>query len=89
MFPNQIDGADVLSYTDYGDYGCVLYTTGEIADNIHYYCIAQYKGEESYYLFGCDSGYEVVCDSLWGSIEMCRHIVKQNGYHPIWHAVHQ
>ena len=88
MLPNQIDGAKVLFYTDYGDYGYIRYTTGIIFDEIHYFCIAQYHGNgEGYYLFKCNAKFEVISDTLCDDIDMCKRIVSQKGYNVIWHAV--
>ena len=62
MFPTQLDGANVLMYSQMGDYGVVEYETGEPYDTLCYYAIARYPADSSYYLFGCNSGFDVISD---------------------------
>lgn len=71
MFPKSLDGANVLYFTPKGNYGEILYTTGEVAAYIRYLAICKYQNDNSYYLFACDGNFEVVGDSIWDSIEQC------------------
>ena len=77
MFPSQLDGANVLFYTDKGNYGVVKYETGKIAHSIFYVAICQYNNDKDYYLFSCDESFNVVADSVWSSLEQCFSIAKQ------------
>ena len=77
MFPNQLDGANVLYYTDKGNYGTVKYENGKIAHRIFYIAICQYNDDKDYYLFLCDESLDVVSDSVWSSLEQCMSIAKQ------------
>ena len=74
MFPNELDGAKVLYYTSQDNYGAIKYPNGEIAERYHYLAICKYTKDENYYLFCCNENYEVVSDSLYGSIEECMRI---------------
>lgn len=74
IFPKFLDEAKVLYFSPQGNYGEVCFTTGEIADHICYLAICKYQDDNSYYLFGCNAHFEVVCDSPWGCIEECMHI---------------
>ncbi len=77
MFPSQLDGANVLHYTDKGNYGVVKYENGKNAHSIYYIAICQYNNDKDYYLFSCDELFNVVADSVWGSAEQCISIAKQ------------
>ena len=70
-FPKILDNAHVLYFTPKASFGMVRFTTGEIADHICYLAICKYENDNTYYLFGCDSDYEVMCDSPWDSVEKC------------------
>ena len=70
-FPKILDGANVLYFTPQSSYGAIYCTTGEIADHICYLAICKYENSNTFYLFGCNWDYEVVSDSLWGSIKEC------------------
>ncbi len=75
-FPKILDNAKVLYFTPQSNYGTVYYTTGEIADYICYLAICKYENDNTFYLFGCNSDYDVVSDSSWGSIEECMRIAQ-------------
>ena len=90
MFPGQIDGADVLLYTEKGDYGCLCHDSGEIADHICYFCIARYPDDDIYYLFECNAEYSTVSDSDCDSMENCKRLAAnlsagRLGACPVWH----
>lgn len=76
MFPETLDDAKVLYFTDKGDYGTVNYTNGEISDYICYLAVCAYDKDDSYYLFCCDENKEVVFDYLCDTIEECMNIHK-------------
>jgi len=77
MFPEKLDGADVLYYTAKGVFETVFYTTGEVFDHVKYFAICRYVNEENrYYLFGCNDNYDVICDSVWDSIAECMRSVN-------------
>lgn len=65
MFPDFLDGARVLKYTDHGHFGFI---TDYDADNapiekeIHYLAICQYTGDDAVYLFSCDEDHNVIFD---------------------------
>ena len=77
-FPKILDDACVLYYTPQDDYGTVRYTTGEIADYIHYLAICKYEDDIEYYLFGCNAEYEVVSDWPLESVEQCMLVAKNS-----------
>ena len=58
MFPDYLDGAKVLEYTDRGHYGFVTGFNEDdlpIEKEICYYAIAQYeKYLDSFYIFFCN-----------------------------------
>lgn len=73
MFPNELDGAKVLFYTEKEDFGTVNYPNGEICDYITYLAICTYpNASKDYYLFYCDDKYEVITDNLFNSLEDCK-----------------
>ena len=77
-FPKMLDNASVLYHTPKNCYGEIYYTTGELAENIHYLAICKYENDTSYYLFGCNADQEVVSDSPWGSVEECMCVAKSS-----------
>ena len=75
MFPNYLDNAKVLEYTEKGHFGIITdydEDNNPIEKELCYFAIAQYEGDCSFYLFGCDDTYEVLTDSLWNSPEECK-----------------
>ena len=89
MFPTQLDGANVLMYSRKGDYGVVKYENGEPYDSLSYYAIAQYAADSSYYLFGCNSAFDVISDYQCGSIDECKNIVTLHGHTVRWFNVRE
>ena len=89
MFPRELDHAQVLWYTDKGDYGCIYYTTGDICDQRSFYAICQYPAVQGFYLFSCDAHYEVIFDDLLDSVEDCKQQVAQRYPNVIWHTAEQ
>lgn len=82
-FPDQLDHADVIEFSDSGNYGTIQ---GD-DQKIEHFAICQYDGDTGYYLFycaGCKEGYDVITDSLAGSIDECKRIAAQYG-DVVWH----
>lgn len=82
-FPDQLDHADVIEFSDAGDFGLIQGDDREI----EHFAICQYDGDTGYYLFycaGCGAGFDVITDSLEGSIEGCKRIAEQYG-DVLWH----
>lgn len=83
MFPDYLDGAKVLEYTDIGHFGFI--TDYDEDDNpteneIRYLAICQYTGEDSVYLFSCDEDYSVIFDH-----EDTHEHLKDGHPDSIWH----
>ena len=76
MFPDYLDGAKVLEYTDRGHYGFVTDFNEDdlpIEKEICYYAIAQYENDtDSFYAFSCDESFEVFGDACLRTLEMCK-----------------
>ena len=76
MFPDYLDGAKVLEYTDRGHYGFVTDFNEDdlpIEKEICYYAIAQYENDtDSFYAFSCDESFEVFGDACLWTLEMCK-----------------
>ncbi len=75
MFPNYLDNAKVLEYTEKGHFGFITdydEDNNPVEKELCYFAIAQYDDDRKFYLFGCDDTYEVQTDSLWDSPEECK-----------------
>lgn len=77
-FPQILDGAKVLYFTPHLNFGDIYYTTGEIADHICYLAICKYENDNTFYLFGCNSDYDVVSDEPWNSPNECMCVAKNS-----------
>ena len=77
MFPDYLDGAKVLEYTANGHYGFLTdYDENgtPMEKEICFLAICHYEGrEEGFYLFSCDSQYDVLVDTHLYTVEQCRH----------------
>ena len=65
MFPDYLDGARVLEYTDLGHYGFITdYDENNVPveKEICYLAICQYSGDDAVYLFSCDTDCAVIAD---------------------------
>ncbi len=72
MFPEKLDGAEVMLYTPKGDFGKLYYTTGEVFDYAKYLAICKYPDTSNeYYLFKVSESFEVISDYLCNSIDEC------------------
>lgn len=82
-FPDQLDHADVIEFSDAGEFGTIQGDDQEI----EHFAICQYEGDRGYYLFYCagrGAGFDVITDSLEKSIEECKRIAAQHG-EVVWH----
>lgn len=84
IFPNQLDNANVLLYTDKGDYGTVDYTDGRIHQYVQYLAICSYPDALGYYLFFCNDNYDVITDDFCDSIEQCKEIANSRKKDIVW-----
>ena len=79
MFPKYLDEAEILYYTEKGYYEFTEH------DTICYFAIAKYKEDNRFYLFGCNSHFDVITDDLCDSIEECKKTILNYGYIPQWY----
>lgn len=91
MFPNHLDGAKVLFYSQKGHFGEVNYSTKEKYSDIHYLAICKYGNNSEYYLFDCNEAFEVVGDFPFDSIEECKKSAENsnNGKAIVWIEKHK
>jgi len=86
MFPEKLDGADVLFYTEKGDYGTVNDTNGKICDYVSYFAVCSYSSDKNkYYLFLCDECFDVITDWFCDSVEECMQIASNHSREIVWH----
>ena len=71
MFPEELDGAKVLWFTDKADFG-PLEEEGQRDRTISYLAIAQKSGDPAYYLILCDAAYAVIADHRFPAVEWCK-----------------
>ena len=75
MFPDYLDGAKVLEYTDSGHFGFMTDYDEDgnpIDAEICYLAVCRYIGNDAYYLFSCDRSYNVMGDGRFDSIDVCK-----------------
>lgn len=86
MFPNYLDGARVLFYSQKDVFGKVNYSTGEKYSDIKYLAICRYGNNKEYYLFSCNEDFEVVGDFSFDSVEECKEVAgnSNKGKDIIW-----
>ena len=86
MFPDMLDGAQVLYYTPYDDFGEIYWDNGEPAHYVKYLAICKYPNKNNEcYLFRCNEEHEVVGDSPWDSVVMCMSVANSShGGRIIW-----
>ena len=71
MFPDFLDGAKVLEYTEDGHFGLITdYDEGgkPFEREIRYLALCAYTGDTNYYLFYCDGGFDVISDFFGDTI---------------------
>ena len=87
MFPDYLDGAKGIEYTQRGSYAVTVDPwddeNPETEKEICYVAICQYEGSEGFNVFWCDAEYHVLQDSLWYSIAECKQIHKETA-NAIW-----
>ena len=84
MFPDYLDGAKVLEYTEPGHFGSIADydDTGKPLDRqIRFLAVCGYTGDPARYLFYCDQDYNVIGDDCWESAEE----LKRSHPQGIWH----
>ncbi|KOO43055.1 hypothetical protein [Priestia koreensis] len=72
----EIDGAKVIKYTETDEFGFIEYEDGEKKD-ILTLAICNYDNKEEYYLFACDKQFNVLGDTLHGSVEEAMDFAKR------------
>ena len=81
MFPDYLDGAKVLEYTQRGNFAVTVDPWDDVnpgtAKEICYVAICQFEGSNSFNVFWCDEDYHVLQDWLWDSIAECKQIHKE------------
>ena len=88
MFPDYLDGAKVLEYTEKRHFYFVTdydEDSNPIEREICYFAIARYEKGGSFYLFSCDSTPEVFGDSPWDSPEECKDVISWLLEDTVWH----
>lgn len=83
MFPDYLDGARVLEYTDPGHFGFITDYDEDntpIEKEIRYLAICQYIGQDAVYLFSCGKDHSVIFDHE-GAYEH----LKDGHPYSIWH----
>lgn len=86
MFPRELNGADVLFYTDKADYG-ELEEEGKDARAIAYLAIAKKPGDPAYYLMLCDADYGVIADHSFPAVEWCKTMAGMRYPDIVWHEM--
>lgn len=87
MFPDYLDGAKVLLYTDMGHWGFITdydENNTAIECEIFYQAICQYIGDDRFYLLSCDRDFDVIADVLFDSAdiaEMCNYESENTAWH--------
>lgn len=82
-FPDELDHAVVLEYSDFGNFGTV-----EGDDRmVRHFAICQYPNDASCYLFLCtgyEHDYDVIIDDCTESVEACKKMASRRG-NVVWH----
>lgn len=78
-FPNELDGAKVLYYTERATFEPVYFPGGEIAHNVSYLAICKYDNDDEYYIFHCDESLDVVADDCFHDVEICKKAIETLG----------
>ena len=86
MFPRELDGAEVLFYTDKADFG-ELEEEGKSARVIAYLAIAQKPGDSACYLMLCDADYCVIADHSFTAVEWCKTMAGMRYPDIVWHEM--
>lgn len=86
MFPRELNGADVLFYTDKADYG-ELEEEGKDARAIACLAIAKKPEDPAYYLMLCDADYGVIADHSFPAVEWCKTMAGMRYPDIVWHEM--
>ena len=86
MFPRELNGADVLFYTDKADYG-ELEEEGKDAQAIACLAIAKKPEDPAYYLMLCDADYGVIADHSFPAVEWCKTMAGMRYPDIVWHEM--
>lgn len=86
MFPRELDGAEVLFYTDKADFG-ELEEEGKSARSIAYLAIAQKPEDSACYLMLCDADYCVIADHNFPAVEWCKTMAGMRYPDIVWHEM--
>ena len=86
MFPKELNGADVLFYTDKADYG-ELEEEGKDARAIACLAIAKNPEDPAYYLMLCDADYGVIADHSFPAVEWCKTMAGMRYPDIVWHEM--
>ena len=86
MFPKELNGADVLFYTDKADYG-ELEEEGKGARAIACLAIAKKPEDPAYYLMLCDADYGVIADHSFPAVEWCKTMAGMRYPDIVWHEM--
>lgn len=82
-FPRELDGANVLYYTDRGDFVPVYYAGGGICRKVFYLAVCKYQNDDCFYIIHLDEGMEAVADSCFESFDACKKCM--NEYNVKWY----
>ncbi len=75
MFPDYLDGAKVLEYTEKGHFGFITDYDASgtpYEREIRYLALCAYTGHDGCYTFSCDKDFNVISDSLWDSTKQAK-----------------
>lgn len=86
MFPNELNGAEVLYYTEKADFG-ELEEEGKNARAIAYLAIARKPGDQAFYLMLCDAEYSVIADHSFPAVEWCKTMAGIRYPDITWHEM--
>ena len=84
LFPRELDGAQVLYYTEKDDFGVVCDVDGNVTDQVRYLAICRYEKDKHFYLFLCDENYEVVIDHFLPSVKDCKSVAYNRKKDILW-----
>lgn len=76
MFPDYLDGAKVLEYTEPGYFGSITDYDDDgnpFEREVRYLAICAYPGHKGCYLFYCDKDYAVITDDYGDHTEDCKY----------------
>ena len=84
MFPDFLDGAKVLEYTEPGHFGFITdYDDGgnPFAREVCFLAICAYTDDNAIFMFHCDANYEVIADDCGDSVNE----FKRSFLGAVWH----